>query len=268
MNKKVVFLVILMLVIVLCYFVIINKIIFSNKLNIKNPSNNSDIEKQDVNKEDNNNEEEDKKRIATKSVLDVIERETRKNISNFDFSLAERNMANKITNYDIDNSPDFESLKEMYFDLPIMAQFENLKKYEQYEQIKNLIKNIKDSENFFVSVMWLDMKERENFIYMDDSINPVFDGTIEIINKNIVKQTERDVLDRVNVRFSNIKEIIEIEFKIEDNYLIAYIVKLEDELKFYKIIEKIEGSTHYITIEEWERIYRRIERNKTTAQEE
>lgn len=255
-KRKAIFLVILFLLIVLIYFIAINKTMTFNNSNI-----NKDL--QSLNDIDIYKDRESilntEKRIVTKSMLDSVEKKARKDISNFNFRDANDYIDEKLSNYDIENlSVNFKDFANMYFDLPIMCQFEFLKSHKENKQIRELIKNLQDVENFFVSVMWLDRQEREYLIYMDDSINPVFNGGIKITNKQKVDKNEEIDLDRVDVRYSNIEDIIKIEFEIEGNDLIAYIVKTEKGLGFYKITEKNKGSTRYYTIDEWEEIYKEI----------
>lgn len=285
MNKKVIILICLMLLITLSYFIFITKFISFKKPKVEdfksqneiienNPENLNNIEKDnvidfgEVNNEENityNNN--GSNRVATSSILDVIERTARKHIANFNFSTAEDSITSSIADYDISNSPDFDNLKDMYFDLPVMIQFEHLKSYNENNQLIQLINGLRDSENYFVSVMWLDRKERENFIYMNDSVNPVFAGELEVLNKNRIVDFNIEELDGLSKRFSNIEYVDEIEFEIEGNVLIAYIAKVNGKFMFFRMIEKFEDTTIYYTIKEWNELQNEIKGNLSPLKE-
>lgn len=145
--------------------------------------------------------------------------EIRNMIRKFEFQKANKYVS-EITNEAIKN------------DLPIMCSFETLAYYEQYNELRNLIKNLKDIENFFVSAMWLSSEERKYLIEDLDSLNPEFYGEISII-KNIDN---------------------EIEFKIEGNKLICYIKQKEDGGFYINNIKAIEmkDGYNYFTLREWE----------------
>lgn len=274
MNKKIIVIIILMILfIILFLFIMSNLVLKNDNFVIKERSDKKDNNKFKVEDEDEDEDDSvsiidipkdnsiilgDKNGpIMSQNVIKTIEKSARAKIANFQFSKAEKDITDAIKTYNIKDSSSFKDIEEMYFDLPAMIQLPYLLSYEDNENIARLIKNLKDNENFFVSVMWLERPEREKFIYTGDSINPVFYGNMEIISKNKINIQDIlniEALKNINKRIKNIEEIYEYEFEIENNVLIAYVVKANNSYGVYKIIEKIDDSTNYYTINEWNKI--------------
>lgn len=268
MNKKIAILITLMLVLIICFTFFLSRIIVknnisSNKISDKGVNASSDGKNIDNNIKNNAQDTtythqelkegisygHNGEKIMTEAIASSIEQQARNKVSQFDFVGAERYLADTIADYDINNSPSFNRIKNLYHDLPSMAKFPYMLESGQDNILKEIISGLEDSENFFTSVMWLERPDRESFIYMDDSISPVFYGGVKVLKKEIID--EKDIQDEIKRRFKDIDEVIKFEFDIEDNILLAYIVKSNNKFHFFKIEEKIKGSTLYYTINEW-----------------
>lgn len=281
MNKKITMMIGLMLVVILCFVFFLSRVIVNNNIatskegKSKENNSNSYLENEVYTSkelEEGITYSHTKGKIMTEAIVNSVEQQARYKISQFDFVGAQDYMAEVVADYDINNSPAFDKIKKMYHDLALMSKFEYLVESKQENILKNMIQNLQDVENFFISVMWLERSEREAYIYMNDSISPVFYGGVEIIKKEIVnKKNIEDIYEDIKRRFENIDEITKFEFKIENNELVAYIVKSNGKFHFFKIEEKIEGSTPYYTINKWHKIYKnefnfnnlQIEKNST-----
>lgn len=269
--KKIILTIFIMLLAISC-FLITNKIIKTQKPMIETPI----IEDNDKdNKDDDEIVEDDKGqitikgdnhvtygddngRILSEAMARTIEEEARRLVADFKFFEAERYVANAIAQYNIKDSESFKYIKGMYDEFPIICKFSDLLSYGENQLLIDSIKSLKDNENFFISVMWLEMGNREYFIETTDSVNPVFSGGITVLDRNIVKAEDREVLGRVGDKIKDIEEIVEYKFDIEGNVLLAYIVEGKDRLHFYKIVEEVEDSTYYYTISEWQDLFREL----------
>lgn len=279
MNKKIAILIVLMLVVILCFTFFLSRIVVNNA-SYKNSNKETNITSNDNNTSNtgdstvkkNYTDEElkagisygDGTQIMTEPIAESIEQKARTIISQFNFAKAERYLADTLKEYDINNSPAFNKIEKLYHDLPSMAYFPYMLETGQINLLKDIIKDLEDSENFFISVMWLDRADRESFIYMNDSINPVFYGGVKVLKKEIVD--EENINEEIRRRFEDIDEVIKFEFDIEDNILLAYIVKSNGKFHLFKIVEKEEGTTHYLTIKEWRDFYNKFNGNDSGSE--
>lgn len=273
MNKKITMMIGLMLVVILCFVFFLSRVIVNNNITTskegksKENNSNSYLENEVYTSkelEEGITYSHTKGKIMTEAIVNSVEQQARYKISQFDFVGAQDYMAEVVADYDINNSPAFDKIKKMYHDLALMSKFEYLVESKQENILKNMIQNLQDVENFFISVMWLDRADRESFIYMNDSINPVFYGGVKVLKKEIVD--EENIHEEIRRRFEDIDEVIKFEFDIEDNILLAYIVKSNDKFHLFKIVEKEEGTTHYLTIKEWRDFYNKFNGNDSGSE--
>lgn len=284
LNKKIITLITFMTIIIICFVFFISTVLINNTAN-KNMDKKASADEEVVSIDKNVNGTKDYTettnytskeledgisygdgtKIMTEQIAKNIEQKVRGMVSQFEFSKAEKYLTNTLEEYDIEKSPAFNKIKNLYYDLPSMVNFPYMLESGEIDLLKNIIWDLDDVENFFVSIMWLERAERQSFIYMNDSINPVFYGRIKILSKE--KVDKENIQDDIKRRFENIDEVIKIEFDIEDNTLLAYIVKSNDKFNLFKIEEKEKGSTHYLTINEWNEFDNKLNNNNSQINE-
>lgn len=204
------------------------------------------------------------KRELSQGIANIAESRAREDIYNFNFIDAVNKLESTISDYSFESLSNYENLKNIQIDLIVMSHFEQMLERNDVNRLKDSIRNLNDLENFFISVMWLDRANREDLIFSNESINPIFDGGIRIIDKRKINKNEKSFLSRVDTSFSDIQDIYEVEFEIENNELLAYIIVNNDRYVFYNILEKNKGSTHYLTIKEWEKAYQNTFQNNSS----
>lgn len=265
MKKKIV--IISLLVVILVAITITVKLSFSKIDKVtEDAKENAETMKDNENNDETNNPNKDVEKAKEKiyvadEELDRILFRTKEDLYNFKFQEINEAIHESLDGMLFNDSKKHNDFKRIYAEMSLMASFLDLKEREQYDLIYDIIKDFKNPDTFFTSIMWLSSANRKHFIMTSDSINPGFEGGLNILEKKEVKLEDMDNLSNLTSRIKDIEKIYEYTFGIREDKLIAYIVESKDKLQLYKITEKVKGSTNYLTIEEWDNVLMELRSN-------
>lgn len=207
-------------------------------------------EEQEDEEDEDEVEEEYKGKSLPNFVFDDVRQVASEHLINFEFTKAVNSISNNLEGYNTEDSEVYNDYLDTYKELALMSKFESMKEYGEDSYLRESIEGLRVPDNFLISVMWLDSFERRYLIKTSKSLNPIFNGGVIIKKSKIVEKEDSPHLKNVEISIKDIKEIIEYEIEIEENELLAYVVvDSSGNLFFYTMIEKVEGSTSYITIE-------------------
>lgn len=261
---KIIILIILVFVLIFTYFYLITEYGFKKK----DGGGDEFVDKKEkIVKDDGIDRERYKKEDLPDIKAQAIEAKARKMLCDFDFIGAEKHIANEMSGYKIKDTPENKKLKLLINEIATMGSLPAMRERGENREVREIIRGLKDPENFFIATIWLDANERLYLIKSTDSLNPFFindENTalkVDVLEKNEGTAKDFPRIPSVEKDIPNIKNITEIKFEAEGNDLIAYIVEDEKGLHFYKMIEEVEGSTIYFTIEEWDAFQRKINKN-------
>ena len=172
-----------------------------------------------------------------------------------EFVEAETYIYENIKDYNLNLNDNYNKyLKDRHLDIPIMTYLSEAEEYNNVNMIRDLLVEIKDTENYFLGIMSLTAKTRIGLIPMPNSINPSFSGDIKINSVNEVDYKNIKELSTIDGRIDNIIKVTEIDYTVQQCDLLAYIVTNDMQHTLYTMLEKEKGATHFITNDEWREI--------------
>lgn len=121
------------------------------------------------------------------------------------------------------------------------------------EQIPILFEHLQDVETVLIGTLALPDDLRGKVIVNKDSLNPIFDGIVTILN---TEEETGEVKRTISYRQGHVDQVFRVNFIIEGFPLIAHVMKQGERVRVYEIIEKEEGTTPYRKISEWEKMYK------------
>lgn len=195
----------------------------------------------------------------TNDISNVIISNVMTRLMNFNAHDAISYLDTELAKYNLDSDAEsFVKIDNLYRDLSKMVQVNYALQNGEEEIVYDIIKNIEQPLVHLISTLSLDREQRLPLIGSVESLNPVFDGGISLETPLI--QSNYDVMTAYDVL-----EVAIIPFEIEGNQLIADYLYTTNGLILYRIYEKSEGSTHYLTIKEWEEM---MNISNTSSEEE
>lgn len=210
--------------------------------------------------------EKDKASI-TQTKIKEYELEARKLFRQFQFLKGAELLKEAVDQYDLTTNKG-EELKNLYFDASLLANVipdEEATGGEMPEEegIKAIFQHLHDPELALLGVLALPDDIRGEIILNKDSLNPIFSGDVLIYK---VEEEKGEMRDQVLVLYPNIQRLYRIDFNIEGNNLIGYVLQYPDgRVAVHSIQEKVKGSTNYYTISEWEELYKRFNLKKSSS---
>jgi len=133
---------------------------------------------------------------------------------------------------------------------------------ENIEGILSILSGVRDPEMALLGTLSLDLQERNAVIPSLDSLNPIFDGRVQVIDK---EEERGSVFDTLSVMY-DVKTLHRITFMVDGFSLVAYVI--EDSQGYShvnSIYESEKGSTHYLTVRKWEELFKKESQSKKSA---
>lgn len=97
------------------------------------------------------------------------------------------------------------------------------------EQKGYMISNLKDPYMLLIGTLMIPEEARRDVIKEVTSLSPIFDGAVNIKNTEVLDNKSDDpYVQNIYKKDSSVKEVYKINFKVENNPLIAYIVRYEN----------------------------------------
>lgn len=117
----------------------------------------------------------------------------------------------------------------------------------------SLLQGVRDPEMALLGMLSIDLKERNELLMSLDSLNPVFEGNVQITSKT---EAPKDVVDTLSIMF-DVKKVHRIDFAIEGNSLFAYVIENSEGYSYVNAIyEKEVGTTSYVTVRKWSELFK------------
>lgn len=176
--------------------------------------------------------------------------------SNFEFEEAGKVGYEALNAYKLTDSETCKQLNRLYYDSGMMQGIKVKKDVYNDTDYRGLLSTLRDKEDFFNAIMYIERPHREELITESQSLNPVFTGGMYIKNVAAV-DPESDLYITCSAMNYDVTELWKFEFEIEKNDMIAYIGKGRDGYFIQKIEAAKEGSTNYLTVEQWEEAYKK-----------
>ncbi|HCL4480231.1 TPA: hypothetical protein N2D99_002319 [Clostridium botulinum] len=154
-------------------------------------------------------------------------------------------------------------ISSIYYDASIMINTLTVPEIQKGK----IVKGMKNPEMLVIGSMQISEKSRRDVIYDFQSLSPIVNGEIKIINHEVLNM---DNADRYVQSISNIlvgaDRVHKIEFSIEGKNLYAYIVEYKNAtLQFYGIYAPEDVKHNFKTIEFWAKMdenYEKMQNNK------
>lgn len=192
----------------------------------------------------------------SESTAKLLLRDARLKMSEFEFEEAERIIAEGVAGFNLNKNDNYKKyLKDFHEELPIITFLDEMEEYKDFNGIRNTLDGIKDKESFLTAIMSLRAKTRVGLIPLGDSINPSFDGRMNIKSMEEVDYSNIKEISTINGRVDNLKSVTKADIVVEGNELVAYIASDNEKHILYGIFEKEKGSTYYITNDEWKEVF-------------
>ena len=125
-----------------------------------------------------------------------------------------------------------------------------------------ILEGIRDPEMALLGTLSLDLKARNIILPVMDSLNPVFEGNVQIMEKTPVNPGEYG-----NFAYGkDIKVLHRINFHLEGYALYALVVENPQGFsRLYAIYEQEKGSTNYLTVAKWNELFKGTTPKQTTV---
>lgn len=131
----------------------------------------------------------------------------------------------------------------------------------------SILKGIRDPEMALLGILSVELEDRNQLIPSLDSLNPVFDGDIQIVSKS---EETGDILSSLSVMY-DVKKVHRIDFIVDGYNLFAYVMEdSQGYSRLYSIYEVEEGSTNFLTVSKWNELFKQSapSKSKPTTQNE
>lgn len=123
---------------------------------------------------------------------------------------------------------------------------------ENIDGILTLLSGVRDPEMALLGVLSLSLQERNAIIPSLDSLNPVYEGVIQVVS---VEKETGDKLDSLSAMY-DVKTLHRILFNVDGYSLVAYVI--EDSQGYShlnSIYEETPGSTNFLTVRKWNDLF-------------
>lgn len=198
----------------------------------------------------------DNKKGKTLSEIDgknVITK-ARDNICNAKWDEAYNIVKNAVNTYNL-NTPEGRTISNIYYDTNIVRTLKEI----EYNEYPNAFNGFLDPQDLLVAVLHIPEKSRRDIIIDRQSLSPVFDGivTLKGITGNTDNTNDKDLIKKfkyIQVDNTSAMQLIKIDFSIEHNPLVAYIIRDMDRKLHVYSIESKKGSEKnclYLTIQQY-----------------
>lgn len=137
----------------------------------------------------------------------------------------------------------------VYLDATVIMSTQTVK----VEQKGDMIVNLKDPNMLLIGTLLMPEKSRRDVIQDISSLSPIFEGKVDILTTEILKNDTEDSIGKSLFMSENsLKEVYKIDFRVEGYDLTAYIMKYENgSIAFKKIIGDSNTKYPFKTIEYW-----------------
>ena len=166
----------------------------------------------------------------------------------FEFLEAHEKTVEELLKYQEDTLP--KQMKDLRDETATISNFQAMLESKNRGMVVETIKRLQNEDCFFASVLFLKEEDRRYLIESIKSINPVFYGAMEDVQKQEI--TESYVLlgmEELN-ELSQVEKVYQYEFKVEGNLIRAYLAKTNGNLRFIKMTGDAGNKIKYHTIEE------------------
>lgn len=119
-------------------------------------------------------------------------------------------------------------ISNIYLDSKIMLNIKENSSNLELGQQGYMVANSKDPYMILINTLMLHERERRNVIKEVSSLSPMFEGAVRIEDTKIYNFSNRDENTQAKIIFDNelsIKELYQIDFKVETYPLTAYVVR-------------------------------------------
>lgn len=123
----------------------------------------------------------------------------------------------------------------------------------------SLLNGIRNPEMALLGVLSVELEDRNMLIQALDSLNPVFDGDVQIISR---VEENGYMFDTLSAQY-DVKKVHRINFNLDGYELFAYVIEnSEGYSRLYGIYETKEGTTNYITVRKWNEMFKQSQPKK------
>lgn len=219
----------------------------------KNEDEETDVKKEEPQKiEDIFQIPEDNREVIGEGEAENAEMVARNHFRSAQFVKGVQSLSDKVEQYTAEGRG--EVLHKLYEDGSYLIHFqytdENVDGHAgSVESVKHVLEGIRDPEMALLGTLLLGVETRNQVIPSVDSINPAFEGIVNVLEKSV--ETEGRYFDEYSKMY-DVNKLHRIDFVLETNHLYAYVVEnSEGYSKLIEIREAEEGTTPYLTIQEW-----------------
>ncbi|ADO59527.1 hypothetical protein [Paenibacillus polymyxa] len=209
---------------------------------------------------------EQKRRSIQSLEAEPLEQEARQDFRNLKFMNGVEKLQSIVN--EVEDKDEGAMLHQLYFEGSMLANLIPPSEEDEisgdhgetieFDGMVGILSMIKDPENALLGTLALNDRYRAEIILEQDSLNPIFDGGVRILQ--LSKETEGKIFEDVFNMYKSAKTLYKIDFEIEGHHLVGYVIQFADGTsKLYSILPADGAKPPYKSIREWQKIYKIIE---------
>ena len=183
--------------------------------------------------------------LLSQTTAKNIELQARKQFENFEFEEGLKIIRDAIKKYTFDDNG--ETLEKLYYEASLITSLQTA----PVENALDIVSAITDEELLVIATLYAPLQTKASIICNNESLFPIFTGTVKIVNKEIVAD---DKLEEIKILYPAVRLLCKIEFIIEEEHLYAYIIIYpEKDIALYSF-EPISDKTKFFTLKKYREV--------------